>query len=98
MTHRVLAPGSRPTGRPLSGYSSEAAVSPAPDPSYATTSPAHRKTPPSIFPIKRDTTDARADQDLRLTHRHGRVTFQAEGCTLSQAGPRSRRSWRAGSR
>ena len=42
--------------RPTSGYPPESAVGPDSDPSYAATSPAHRKARPSIFPIKRDTT------------------------------------------
>lgn len=61
MTHRALALGSRSTGRPLSEYSPEAAVSPDPDPSYAPTSSAHRKARPSIFHIKRDTTGLELD-------------------------------------
>jgi hypothetical protein len=56
MTHRALALGSRSMGRPVSGYSPEAAVSPDPDPSYAATSIPHRKVRHSIFHIKRDAT------------------------------------------
>jgi hypothetical protein len=44
------------TGGPVSGYFLHSALSRDPDPSYAATSPAHRKARPSIFPIKRDTT------------------------------------------
>ena len=66
MTHRALALGSRSTGRPISGYPLDSALSRDPDPSYAATSPAHRKARPSIFPIKRDTTTSRG---ARMTRR-----------------------------
>lgn len=59
MTHRAEAPGSRSTGRPISGYPPESAFSRDPDSRYAAPSLPHRKVRPSIFHSKWDTTGDR---------------------------------------
>lgn len=55
MTHRALAPGSRWTGRPISGYPQPSVLPRIPDPRFAATSSPHRKGRPRICHVKRDT-------------------------------------------